>query len=97
MSVKAIESRRHYNYRRREEALLYIMNTRIQELADQAKSQVPKGILAPDLWIEQYNQKFAELIVAECLEIVEDEDDGSLETRPIRWAMHRIRKHFGVE
>lgn len=47
------------------------MNTRIQELAEQAKSQVPKGILAPDLWIEQYNRIFAELIVRECANIAE--------------------------
>lgn len=33
----------------------------------------------------------------QCLEIVEDEDDGSQDTLAVRWAMHRIRKQFGVE
>ena len=42
-------------------------------------------------------EKFAELIVAECLDIVEDEDDGSADTKSVRWAMIRIKKHFGVE
>jgi len=37
------------------------------------------------------------LIVRECLEIVEDEDDGSADTKSVRWAMIRIKKHFGVE
>ena len=41
-------------------------------------------------------EMLAELIVRECLEIVEDEDDGSQDTLAVRWAMHRIRKHFGV-
>ena len=34
--------------------------------------------------------------VRECLDIVEDEDDGSQDTIAIRWAMHRIRKHYGI-
>ena len=42
-------------------------------------------------------EMLAKLIVQECLEIVEDEDDGSQDTLAVRWAMHRIRKHFGVE
>ena len=42
-------------------------------------------------------EKFAELIVTECLDIVEDEDDGSADTKSVRWAMIRIKKHFGVE
>lgn len=35
--------------------------------------------------------------VKECLDIVEDEDDGSTDTLAVRWAMHRIKKRFGVE
>ena len=62
------------------------MNTRIQELADQAKSQVPQGILSPDLWIEQYNQRFAELIVRECAEICLEANDHK-----------NILRHFGVD
>jgi len=66
------------------------MNTRIQELADQAKSQVPQGILSPELWIEQYNQRFAELIVRECVSISRTSTDGFSAGR-------RMQEHFGVE
>lgn len=61
------------------------------------------GLTAQGCWdqMDDYDRsaimKFAELIVRDCLEIVEDEDDGSVDTRPVRWAMHRIKKHFGVE
>ena len=61
------------------------------------------GLTAQGCWdeMDEYDHtailKFAELIVQECLEIVEDEDDGSQDTIAVRWAMHRIRKHFGVE
>jgi len=66
------------------------MKTRIQELAEQAKSQVPQGILSPELWIEQYNQRFAELIVRECVSISRTSTDGFS-------AGHRMQEHFGVE
>ena len=74
------------------------MNERIQELAKQtgyiwhASGDPQVYEFTPDKL-----EKFAELIVQDCLEIVEDEDDGSQDTLAIRWAMHRIRKHFGVE
>jgi hypothetical protein len=37
------------------------------------------------------------LIVRECMDICEDEDDGSIDTKSVRLAMIRIKKHFGVE
>jgi hypothetical protein len=40
--------------------------TTIKDLSDQAKKQVPHG-LGVDKWIEVYNEKFAELIVGECV------------------------------
>ena len=70
------------------------MNTRIQELAEQAKNQVPKGILAPNLWIEQYNRIFAELIVRECSQFVEDKFDFCGDELIIA---EQILKHFGVD
>ena len=42
-------------------------------------------------------EKFAELIVRECLDILDDEDDGELAGRSVRIAAIRIKKHFGVE
>jgi hypothetical protein len=42
------------------------MNQRIQQLANQAKLNVPHGIMGVDKWIEAYNQELGQLIVAEC-------------------------------
>lgn len=77
------------------------MNTRIQELADQAKSQVPQGILSPDLWIEQYNQRFAELIVRECVKVmydnaIERKVPPDINQTPTHYAI-AVLEHFGVE
>jgi hypothetical protein len=47
------------------------MNQRIQTLADQAKKSVPHG-LAPDKWIEVYNEKLAQLVVADVLDQVKE-------------------------
>lgn len=44
------------------------MNAKIQEIADQAKESVPKGILSVEHWIDQYNSLFADLIIKECIE-----------------------------
>ena len=48
--------------------------SRIQALADQAKESVPRGILAPDLWIQEYNRIFAELIIQNCINIIHEQD-----------------------
>jgi len=83
------------------------MNKRIQTLADQAKKNVPHG-LNPDKWVEVYNEKLAELIVRECLDISYKEshlpnailfDERS--DKFIKEIYNRIdratKKHFGVE
>ena len=67
------------------------MNERIFELMLEAGKTI-----SGDKHIDaDFCEKFAELIVGECLEIVEDEDDGSADTKSVRWAMIRIKKHFG--
>lgn len=66
------------------------MSELIQQLAEQAKAQVPKGILSPELWIEQYNQQFAELIVRECVLISRTSTDGFSAGR-------RMQEQFGVD
>ena len=81
------------------------MNERIKELREQAFDWVQYQLqtigsdhsVMQNEQLQMVNEKFAELIVRECLEIVEDEDDGSQDTLAVRWAMHKIRKHFGVE
>lgn len=82
------------------------MNERIQALAEQAKNSVPQGILGVDKWIESYNEKFAELIVQECIGIVRPTqhheafaqsylgDVDGLEL--LDGKVHDIKKHFGL-
>ena len=79
------------------------MNERIKELAEQALTAVqnrPGGICEMD----KYNQKFAELIVKECIKLCEHESNDdeydqydmgmSVKAENIKTA---IRQHFGVE
>lgn len=48
---------------------VYIMI--FEELSKKAIELVPKGILNPTLWIEQYNKIYGELIVRECANVCE--------------------------
>jgi hypothetical protein len=71
------------------------MNKRIQELAKQAddyERKLGKGI-GPIR-----DEKFAELIVRECLKIVEPTDDSGDEwCVTLKGTAQEIREHFGVE
>ena len=70
------------------------MNERIKELFKQT------ALHRNDHTTEQrlYEvEKFAELIVRECLDILDDEDDGSTDTKSVRIAAYCIKKNFGVE
>ena len=70
------------------------MNERINELAEQAKNSIPKDSLGVTDWIEAYNQKFAELIVRECIDWcnAHARDDGTAQR-----IAEDIKKDFGVE
>lgn len=61
------------------------MNDLIQKLSDQAKESVPRGILAPDLWIVEYNRILAELVAEECAQMCMSQADRK-----------NIRKAFGI-
>jgi hypothetical protein len=67
------------------------MNDRIRELAKEALDYAEKNQSAeiPQHWFKLYNEKFAELIVKECCQKLEN--DGMVEV-----AME-IKEHFGVE
>ena len=74
------------------------MNERIQQFAEQAEIDYdlrPEIARAP-VWIgtDEELEKFAQLIVAECIDVV---SDCSVEycTRP--QIVSEIREHFGVE
>ena len=56
----------------------------IRELAEQAKTSVPAGLLV-DEWIAKYNQIFAELIIEECISSVGSQADKAY-----------LRKRFGL-
>lgn len=85
------------------------MNERIRQLAEQAKTSVPAGLLVNE-WIDKYNEIFAKLIVSECAELYNHNDvmapvgqsaygeayqDGWINgTKAYR---ETILEHFGVE
>jgi hypothetical protein len=69
------------------------MNTRIQELAQQAKAAVPQGILDVDKWIETYNELFAELLIRECCAIADQVERADMDSYVSKY----IKAHFGVE
>jgi hypothetical protein len=79
------------------------MNERIQKLAEQSTSIVE--MVGPQGYTSSYakfdKEKFAELIVKECLGIVADADmSGSWITHPkdvLYVACDQVKKHFGVE
>jgi hypothetical protein len=79
------------------------MNERIKELAEQAGEYV-NSVYTPPVrsktpgkiwedghigWNEQFNQKFAELIVRECANVAANHDALDI--------YEEIREHFGVE
>ena len=66
------------------------MNKRIRELYRQAHTDGFFGMAFDP-------EKFAELIVQECLDIVEGEDDLGPDTKSVRLAMLKIKQHFGVK
>lgn len=43
----------------------------VNRLSTQAKDLVPKNTLDSELWIEQYNQNLVELVVLECVNILD--------------------------
>lgn len=75
------------------------MSNRIQELAAQAKTQVPVG-LGVDDWIAQYNTILGRLIIAECVTVLHEQEQipkGFLYPKGAHIHELAIRQHFGVE
>ena len=72
------------------------MNVRIQKLAEQAREYAttrhPVSNITLSVNSDLFEQKFAELIVRECVEqiIIRERADGE-------WYQDDIFKHFGVE
>ena len=71
------------------------MNERIRELAEQAGLEYDFN---PMLWLKY--EKFAELVVKECIQVVDGMADPEEDSDRYVWALHnaieKIREHFGV-
>jgi hypothetical protein len=76
------------------------MNERIKEMSKQAHLVADATYAeGPDeIWLKEYNKKFAELIVRECANIAKqtDADDGDDYKSGRQWAGIEILKHFNV-
>jgi hypothetical protein len=81
-----------------------MMNERIRELSKQAEIYALTLVDREDDYVEVFEQKFAELIVQECMDIIsnqttldtnEDFREGFSHGCKLSWT--DIRKHFGVK
>ena len=73
------------------------MNERIKELAEQCRIEI-YGVNGELLTFGFDEEKFAELIVKECLSIVEPtEDSGDEWCVTLKGTAQEIKEHFGVE
>ena len=75
------------------------MNERIRQLAEQAGMNIVDDKFST---YGKFAEKFAELIVGECMEIVEKQlgggnGDGVEWDRAIDFTYEDMKKHFGVE
>jgi hypothetical protein len=93
------------------------MNERIKELAEQAGKYAdetqPRGSYTRDgMWLYAYNEKFAELIVRECVNValeqkkqveemevynLQDEVWNRARIQQSEHIVDKIKQHFGVE
>ena len=78
------------------------MNERIDELIEECTSVnddlVYDGRDSYMKTTEYFDkEKFAELIVRECVGILDDEDDYGPCSTGVRSAAYRIKKHFGID
>ena len=80
------------------------MNERIEELMFEAGRYADKNTGSSDrsgMWVYQYSEKFAELIVQECIECADIVGKVNLSSGYPNSTSHhikqKIKEHFGVE
>jgi len=80
------------------------MNERIKQLAEQAKQSALDAMIkitdkeqALKVYSESYDTKFAELIVQECLDIVNRHEYSYHEADPLWETAQLIKNRFGVD
>lgn len=71
------------------------MQQRIQELAEQARKHFPKTESSGEFWVFD-EQKFAELIIEECSQIILDWKSEPFPMDP-EFAARLIKEHFGLK
>jgi hypothetical protein len=77
---------------------LWQMNSQIKELCERAKvyaTECTKHFTGdePVVWMDYYTEKFAQLIVAECMKL----NSKELSITAIERLLPMYREHFGVE
>jgi hypothetical protein len=77
------------------------MNERIRLLAEQAgeyaTTRHPVSNITLSVNSDLFEQKFAELIVRECMDVAYDNTPNSEECEYKRLIHNKIKEHFGVE
>ena len=68
------------------------MNERIKQLAEQARKHFPKTEMSGEFWVFD-EEKFAELIVQECMKL----NSKELSITAIERLLPLYEEHFGVE
>lgn len=75
------------------------MSELIQQLAKQAKTQVPTGVDVA-VWIEHYNLILGRLIINECVKVIHEQERipaGFFYAKGANIQELAIREHFGVD
>jgi hypothetical protein len=77
------------------------MNDRIRELAEQAKFMAEEDInrqISYNTELKAFAEKFAELIVRECINQCAHAPDVSEDWyQGVKWVANEIAQHFGIE
>ena len=79
------------------------MNERIKLLSEQAEEYADEWFKGEPTWSEAFESKFAELIVAECIEKIESNYVAMVGTYPgacnstVRKCVVTVKEHFGVK
>ena len=75
------------------------MNQRIKELADQAELTIRDSRGNTYMSHPEFNKKFAQLIIRECIEVIDGTSDNTklMRVEPYQKIIWAIEEHFGIE
>jgi len=72
------------------------MNEQIQEIMNQARAQYRNQDLPHEQGLIAYSEKFAELLIVKCANIIWNEADMK-DSAEINEGGYKILKHFGID